>query len=102
MDDEADPTRVWVLLMWSGATAPAPNDPKDWPIRGALMGVYATRAAALKELEAECGPEEFARRRWVPTGPDPDCQEFRADDPAEGWFELRQEPIQTRSRFGND
>ena len=104
-DAAGDPTRVWVLIMWEtpGSRALVPHDPSDWPSPGAFMGAYATREAALQELEAECEPEELAEMRWVsPVRNNPDYQELRGPHPDRVWFSLDHTPIRERAAFARE
>jgi hypothetical protein len=97
VDDHApDRTRVWVLLVWGDPSEPDPTDPEDWPIPGALLGVFATRRAALQELAEWCAPEELARMRWIQPGGSADYQELRGAGPDRTWFSLERERVRRR------
>lgn len=91
--EHADPTRVWVLLMWEPGAEYLDD---DWPIPGALLGVFATRAAALQELEAVADREEVAGMRWVSPGARDDYGELRGAGPDRPWYSLERCLVQLR------
>lgn len=101
--DQPAAPRVWVLLAYDRPTPESlalADDP--WLNPGILLGVFATRTAALEQLVEEIGDEAHAERHWTQPGPNLWYWEWREPTPepvpGASWFGL--EAVRVRTTGG--